>query len=244
MLFPFSALRFSSSSALDSQLTEELPQFADAGENLLSRSLTGLLALELRFARRVLELLGDIDIKDRDRTSNIVEECQREQRNLMIGLFTMAVVPRSLAKEFDVSTPPAVASVTSVKRMMQKASLGSGAESAGGGGAATGAAAADDDDDSAGASIARSNNSSTRSASATPRVKVARPGPSLPRAVASYEFDATNDAELQVAAGEEVDVLAFEDLNGNSEWWQCRNAKGKEGEWNARGRDGKRECGM
>lgn len=26
-----------------------------------------------------------------------------------------------------------------------------------------------------------------------------------------------------------MEVLAFEDLNGNPEWWQCRNAKGKEG---------------
>ena len=32
-----------------------------------------------------------------------------------------------------------------------------------------------------------------------------------------------------MAAGEEVEVLAFEDLNGNPEWWQCRNKKGKEG---------------
>lgn len=30
-------------------------------------------------------------------------------------------------------------------------------------------------------------------------------------------------------AGEKVEVLAFEDLNGNDEWWQCRNKQGEEG---------------
>jgi hypothetical protein len=32
-----------------------------------------------------------------------------------------------------------------------------------------------------------------------------------------------------VKEGEEVDILAFEDLNGNDEWWQCRNKQGEEG---------------
>lgn len=168
--------------ALDSELTAQLPQFADWGEKLLSRSLTGLLAMEMRFAQEAHEFLSAPEIGI-DLVGGTKDDCNTEHKRLMYELLTMGVIPRILAKEFEVSNPPQVATSRNNKQMLQRRAAIQESKT-GASGPATAAATA----------------AGSAKAAATP-VKAARPKPALPRAVVNYDFEATNSSELEVRGG-------------------------------------------
>jgi hypothetical protein len=165
--------------ALDSELTGQLPQFADWGEKLLSRSLTGLLAMEMRFAQEALELLSTPEIGI-DLAGGTQEDCHVEHKRLMYELLTMGVIPRVLAKEFEVSNPPQVATSRNNKQILQRRAAKQESK--------TGASEA---------ATATATAASSAKAAVAP-IKAARPKPVLPRAVVNFDFEATNSSELEV----------------------------------------------
>lgn len=94
--------------ALDSQLTEELPRLAAVGKCIVTRAVVGLLDLEYRFTKTALEKMQAIQFDKQALRQDIVGECLSLQRKALIDMFGLRILPRSVAKEFELPTDIAI----------------------------------------------------------------------------------------------------------------------------------------
>ena len=85
--------------ALDLELTQQLPRLAELGKQVVTRAVVGLLDLEYRFTKAALEKMASINFHSPG--DDVVKECLAEQRKAMMDMLGLRTVPRSIAKDFE-----------------------------------------------------------------------------------------------------------------------------------------------
>eukprot|EP00911_Craspedida_sp_UC1_P002483 UC1_evm1s1845 len=219
--------------AMNDQLMEELPRFWSMGKQFVARCLTALLLLENRLAK---DGLGTLEpVRNRDISApQVVEECERRHKLVIMDLLTLQSVPVSLAKIWGVAAPSRVGKrgvsqvssdpytagasrspVSSSSRASSRRTITNGS-----------------------ASMSRRSGGSTSAVRRKPQPVVEEEEEEeeeegeeiefIGYAQALFAYDADAASELTVAAGEVVGIIGMADSNGNAEWWHV-SANGDQG---------------
>eukprot|EP00049_Salpingoeca_infusionum_P019061 m.359979 g.359979 ORF g.359979 m.359979 type:complete len:1500 (+) comp18847_c0_seq1:283-4782(+) len=229
--------------ALDTALTQQLPQFCDLGERIVSQCVVGLLNMEYRFGVESLEKLSTIPLPSQfaHMSSRLVVD---EQVLVMEKYMGLSVCPEAIIRsEFkissDVTLQQCMLRVQERKDQFSRVVKALSRPST-----ATSADSVSLRGETSSASTSRSRPVSTISTAS----RVAPPPPggasrkqresrthkrqsthASPMAIAEYDFEADEESHLTVYKGQTVQVLVQQDIDGNSEWWLCRSDNGAEG---------------
>lgn len=228
--------------ALNDQLMEELPKFRQLAQSIFDRCEGALLSARWQLASSSLAVLEEaVDAEAHGGIDVFGMSLTRDIKTVVGELLKLHMMPQSLGRDFDVPLPvrvkrppPQITRSNSRDSIKVRTPRGS-VESAG---LLSPASATS----SPSSRFARSTSAPSSASGRTSTSSLSSSGSSARRrstrgrkeaepeyAISKYEFEATNDTELELDVGVRVLVVQKHDVSGNDEWWLCERPDGERG---------------